>query len=116
MKEITINGTVYVPKSQPAVSYDGMKYIIVRSGQSGVWAGYLKSRENDQVELVNARRCWKWFANELCELATLGLTPNKDNRISVVQPHVLVFGVCEIHDVTEIAQQSIQGEEAWTSK
>ena len=111
-KEIVIDGTVYVPVSsayQKAADLDGLQYVLVRSGQSGVWGGYLKERNFDRVELVNARRCWRFYANECCELAIKGLTKGKDNRISVVQPHVIIFDVCEIHDVTEKARLSIQG-------
>jgi hypothetical protein len=42
MEEITINGTVYVPKGSAqamAPELDGMQYCMVRSRDSGVWAG-----------------------------------------------------------------------------
>lgn len=119
LNEITVNGTVYVPKSatqSPVYNQDGLQYVLIRSGQSGVWGGYLKSKTNDTVELVNARRLWRWYSNELCEVAVLGLTPNNDNRISVTQPHVFVLGVCEIHDVTETARKSIEEAKVWKSK
>ena len=62
MTEIEINGIKYVPKDsyQPAVSSDGLPYVVIRADRAGVFAGYLKEKKPDEVTLVNVRRLWYW--------------------------------------------------------
>lgn len=55
MNEITINGTIYVPKAEMAET-DGMRYCIIRTYSAGVHAGYVKEHDGKEVTLVNARR------------------------------------------------------------
>lgn len=76
------------------------KYVIIRSGQSGVHFGILKSKNGDEVVLENSRRCWLWWAKNgisLSALAVHGLDLSKDEiRITEALDHITVIGVCEI--------------------
>ena len=98
--EITINGLVYVPKGTETaarVSPDGLKMVMIRSGQSGVHFGWLKSHENGTVELIDSRRVWYWAgAASLSQLAMEGSSKLDECKIAMELPEITVLGVCEI--------------------
>ena len=55
LNEITINGVNYVPKgsaSKEELNCDD--YVIVRTQSAGVFAGYLRGRVGQEVNLSNA--------------------------------------------------------------
>ena len=63
INEMMINGVTYVRKgteNTQAASKDGLKYVIVRSYGAGVFAGYLKSKEDKgdktDVTLLESKR------------------------------------------------------------
>ena len=61
MDKITINGEEYIlassiKNSERAVNTEGMKHVIVRTYSAGVFAGYLESRNGQEVVLRNERR------------------------------------------------------------
>lgn len=74
---ISINGESYVKQSSvnssaPAQSVDGMPYVIVRTKDSGVFAGYLADTSDTTATVImkNARRLWYWSgAASLSELS-----------------------------------------------
>ena len=54
IKEIEINGVLYVPKDsvlQMAPKLDGMEYCMVRTHSAGVFAGYIESRNGKEAVL-----------------------------------------------------------------
>ena len=93
-----------------------MQYVIIRSVNSGVHAGYLVSREGDSVTLKDSRRLWRWVVarmtgqlSSLSELAVYGVNSKSDvSRISVAVPDIAVLGVCEIIPASPAAQKSIE--------
>jgi hypothetical protein len=85
------------------------KAVIVRASAAGVHFGYLKSRTNDSVELVRARRLWRWFAREngsLSAVAVHGIDITKSNIGDPVT--ITIIGACEIIDVTPAAIETIE--------
>ena len=93
------------------------KYVIVRSNQSGVWAGTLASMDGTTVEMTDARRLWRWWAAEgvsLSGVATVGLHPQKltQCRIEVPVGSALINDVVEILEVTPSARESIEAQKA----
>ena len=115
MNEITLNGTVYVPKEEAqaqamAVSTDGLEYCIIRTYSAGVHAGYVKSRNGKEVELVNARRIWYWKgAFTLSELATVGTKCPDECKFSCEISHITLTEAIEIIPCTENAKNSLMG-------
>jgi len=92
------------------------KYVIIRSVQSGVHAGWLMSQNGDTVVLRDSRRLWRWVVAKmtgelttLSEVAVHGIN-SKDSRsrISVAVPEMTILGVCEIIPASETAQKSIE--------
>jgi hypothetical protein len=116
VNEVSINGQVYVLKGeqeQMAESVDGMEYKIVRTYSAGVFAGYIKSRKGQEVEMVKARRLWQWYgAMSLSELAVEGTTQPNDCRFAV-EADITLINAIEILSVTNKAKKSIQGVKKW---
>ena len=115
VNEVSINGQIYVLKGEqePAESVDGMEYKIVRTYSAGVFAGYIKSRKGQEVEMVKARRLWQWYgAMSLSELSVEGTTQPNDCRFAV-EVDVTLINAIEILSVTNKAKKSIQGVKKW---
>ena len=56
-------------------------YVIVRSKNAGVHAGYLESRENGVIRLTNSRRLWRWWSKfTLSGLAMKGVLKGKESE------------------------------------
>lgn len=93
-----------------------MQYVIIRSVNSGVHAGYLVSHYGDVVTLKDSRRLWRWVVarmtgqlSSLSEVAVYGVNANSDmSRIAVAVPEMTVLGVCEIIPTSAAAQKSIE--------
>lgn len=115
---VTIDGVDFVPATsvqQQAVSTEGVPYVLVRSGQAGVFAGYLISRDGDVVELAESRRIYYWAgAATLSQLAMEGTSKPSQCKFPAALPTHTVLGVCEILPVTEAARASIASVKVWS--
>ena len=115
---ITVNGIEYVPasnvKNLKAVSKKGMEYKIVRTNRAGVFAGYLKSREGQEVVLLDARRLWYWDgAASLSQLAEEGVSKPENCKFPTEVARIELLDAIEILDCTKKAQNSIAGVKVW---
>jgi hypothetical protein len=115
--EITINKVVYVRKDtikQKAEILDGLPYVIVRTYSAGVFAGYLKEREEKHAILVKARRIWYWDgAASLSQLAMEGTSKPNNCKFPCEVDEVILTEAIEILTCTEKARLSIQGVAKW---
>lgn len=114
--ELTINGTVYVPKTEfvKANTYEGLDYVIVRTYSAGVFAGYLKKREGQEVTLIKARRIWYWDgAASLSQLAMEGTSKPENCKFPREVEEILLLNAIEIIQTTEKAKISISGVKIW---
>jgi len=115
-----INNVEYIRKdsveTKKAESLDGMPYMIVRTYSAGVFAGYLKSRNGQEAEVLKARRIWKWSgAASLSQLAMEGTKTPKNCKFPCEVDRVILTNVVELLDVTEKAKDSIDGVKIWTA-
>jgi len=114
--ELTIDGTVYVPKEsvvKTAEPKDGMPFVMIRTYSAGVHCGYLKRREGKEVDLLDSIRIWKWVgAASLSQLAIEG-TNNPDDCKFGVPINITLTEAIEVIEMTETAKQSIQNVESW---
>ena len=79
------------------------QYVIVRTYSAGVHFGKLKQREGLQVELISARRIWKWSgAFTLSEIAMTGID-SANSKISVLVSSIILTEVIEIIPCSTIA-------------
>lgn len=119
LNSISINGTEYVPKGeQPelSVSTDGMSYVIIRTYSAGVHAGYLKSRNGKECELLSARRLWYWAgAASLSQLAIEGVSKPNECKFPTEVPSVTLTEAIEIIPCTQKARLSIAGVPIWAA-
>lgn len=115
-KTIRIDDVEYVQAgtvSTAAPELDGKKYVIVRTYSAGVFAGYLDSRNGQEVVLLNARRLWQFFAASLSELAQSGTPDSSKCKFPEEVSRVELLQAIEILDVTEKAKKSIDSVEVW---
>jgi hypothetical protein len=116
MKEITIDGKIYIPKDecQKAESLKGMEYVIVRTYSAGVFAGYLKSRNGKEGVLMESRRLWYWDgAASLSQLAIDGVSAPESCKFPTPIDNHIVTEIIEIIPTTEKSKNCIQGVEIW---
>ena len=113
--ELIIDGETYVPKgSQRAEELDGMKYVIVRTYSAGVFAGYLESRDGQEVVMRNARRLYYWDgAATLSQLAEEGVSKPQNCKFPQEVDRVELLQAIEILDVSKKAKQSIISVNVW---
>ncbi len=116
-KTIEVDGVQYVRADSittEAPKLDGMKYVIVRSYDAGCFAGYLESKEGQEVKLRNARRLWYWDgAASLSQLAMEGTTKPENCKFPCEVSFIELNKVCEVIDATEQAQESINSVAIW---
>lgn len=114
-EELTINGTVYVPKSNVlADKLDDMRYVLVRTYSAGVFVGYLKEQEDQKVILKKARRIWYWDgAASLSQLSTEGTSKPENCKFPCEVETIELMQVIEIIDITKKAKESITNVKIW---
>ena len=117
INEVTINGKTYVEKGSElsqAPKRDGMKYVICRTYSAGVFAGYLESRNGQEVVMRDARRIFYWDgAASLSQLAIDGTTKPQNCKFPQAVDRVELLQAIEILDCTEKAQKSIASVGVW---
>lgn len=97
-----------------AESMDGMKYVIVRTYSAGVFAGYLESRNGQEVVLRNARRLYYWEgAATLSQMAEEGTSKPASCKFPQEVSRVELLQAIEILDMTKKAQDSIASVKVW---
>jgi len=91
------------------------KYVIVRTYSAGVFAGYIVSKDNKEVELREARRLWSWAgAASLSQLAQDGTSAPELCKFPVAVDQVMLTEVIEIDSVTNQAKESIASVPVWS--
>lgn len=113
---IKIDDITYVRSdiNQPAAKFDGMKYQIVRTYSAGVFAGYVESRNGQEVVMRDARRLWYWEgAASLSQLSQEGTSKPSKCKFPCAVDRVELLNAIEILDVTETARKSIAEVPIW---
>lgn len=120
VKVISIDGVNYVKESDVKVTaetMDGMKYVMVRTQNAGVFAGYLKERNGENITLKNARRMWYWSgACSLSQLAMEGTKKAGECKFPCEVNSIDLTQVIEVIDCTEEARLSIKNVKVWEQK
>lgn len=90
------------------------EYKIVRTYSAGVFAGFIESRNGQEVTMINARRLWQWAgAASLSQLAMCGTSKPKECKFPAPVNRVVLLQAIEILDVTDVAKKSIEGVPEW---
>ena len=97
-------------------SIKNLNYVLVRTFSAGVFAGYLKSKKDKEVELLNVRRIWYWDgAASLSQLAVEGTSKPENCKFPIEVPSIILTEVIEILGVTEKAKESIKNVKVWSA-
>ena len=92
------------------------RYVIVRTYSAGAFAGFLESRNGQEVVLLDARRLWYWAgAASLSQLAVEGTSKPKECKFPCPVSSVTLTQAIEILDVSESAEQSIKDVPIWSA-
>ena len=84
-------------------------FVIVRATGAGVHCGYLVSQDGDQVQLLEARRIWRWRgANTLHEVALRGASMTEFTRISEPVATITIIGAHEVILCTKEARKNLE--------
>lgn len=117
VKVISIDGVNYVKESDiktVAEKLDDMKYVIIRTQNAGVFAGYLKEKTGETVILKNARRLWYWSgACSLSQMAMEGTKKASECKFAMEVETIELNQVIEIIDATQEAKDSIASVDVW---
>lgn len=117
INEVEINGVTYVKKGTEqklASNSDGLPYVIVRAQSAGVFAGYLKKKEDTEVTLVNVRRLWCWYGAASCsQLAIDGVSRPDECKFPAPNTEIIVKNWIEIIPASEKAKKSLEGVKIW---
>ncbi len=115
--EIEINGETYIKKSEVTNCTpirDGMKYVICRTHSAGVFAGFLESRNGQEVVMRDARRIFYWDgAASLSQLAVSGTSKPQNCKFPESVDRVELLQAIEILECTEKARKSIESVSTW---
>ena len=114
--EIEINGIKYIKKDSVSSQNNSIKekYVIVRTYSAGVFAGNLKSRNNKEVILTNARRLWYWDgAASLSQLSIDGVSKPENCKFPCEMDEILLTEAIEVISCTEKSFLSIKGVATW---
>lgn len=117
IETIKINEVEYVRKdqlSQKAEGLDGLPYVIIRTYSAGVHAGYLKSRNGKEVELLQARRFYQWCGSAtLSQFAQSGTSQPSKCKFPEAVDRIILTEAIEIIDVTVKALKTINEVPVW---
>lgn len=109
--EIVVNGITYVKKEDKT---EGLPYVIVRSQDAGIFAGYLVSRDGTEVELTSSRKLYYWSgAATLSQVAMEGVKNPSGCKFTMPTDKDIILGVSEVIYATEDARKNIEGVWIW---
>ena len=84
------------------------KKVIVRTYSAGNWFGVLGQKSGSEVVLKDARRMWRWWANEGISLSSVAIYGVKNDKSKIVEPvdsvwlEAVEIIPCEIAAVTSL--------------
>lgn len=118
--EVTINGTVYVPKESKTPNKCGLKAVLIRSYAAGVHFGYLANEKYTEagkvVNLIDSRRVWYWEgAASLSQMAMEGVSKPEKCKIAMEVREIEIVNVIETIPLTEKALLNLQKTAIWKS-
>jgi len=116
-KTLTVSDETY-SKIKSQLEKDEVKiakdYVIIRTYSAGVFAGELKSRQEKEVVLKNARRLWYWDgAASLSQLAMEGVSKPENCKFPCEVDEIILTEAIEVIPCSEEAQESIKNVEVW---
>ena len=95
---------------QPILNSMIGKKCVVRTYSAGVWFGEVAEKSGNEVIIKNARRMWKWWAEEGISLSSVALHGVKQDQSKIVEPVPAVWlEAIELIPASDKAIASIEG-------
>ena len=95
---------------QPGLNNMIGKKCVVRTYSAGVWFGEVAEKSGNEVIVKNARRMWKWWAEEGISLSSVALHGVKQDQSKIVEPVPDVWlEAIELIPASDKAIASIEG-------
>ena len=95
---------------QPGLNNMIGKKCVVRTYSAGVWFGEVAEKSGNEVIVKNARRMWKWWADEGISLSSVALHGVKQDQSKIVEPVPAVWlEAIELIPASDKAIASIEG-------
>ena len=120
LNELEVNGVKYVRKGEearPAQECEGMPFVIVRSFAAGCFAGFMATKDGQEVTLLRARRLWYWDgAASLSQLAEDGVNKPQNCKFPKEVSKIVITKAEEIISCTEKSQKSIWAVKEWAQQ
>ena len=113
-KTLMIDDVEYIRKdsmSKKAESVDGMDYCVIRTYSAGVHIGYLKSRNGQDVELVNSRRLWSW--DKAASLSQVAMDGCNAKKFAMILPSITLTDAIEIIPCSQKAKDALEALPEW---
>jgi hypothetical protein len=117
MKEITVDGTIYVQKSESVKNNEGLQYCMVRTYSAGVFCGWIDptATKEGRNTVKEAKRIHYWEkAASLSELAQRGTNNPNNCRVPMAVSIVYLENIIEVIPMTESAIKTIESIPVWT--
>ena len=117
IEELTIGqakelATLFSAPQRPQTGLNSMlgKKCVVRTYSAGVWFGEIAEKSGNEVIVKNARRMWKWWAEEGISLSSVALHGVKQDQSKIVEsvPAVWLEAI-ELIPASDKAITSIEG-------
>lgn len=91
-----------------------MKKVIVRANGAGVFFGTLKSKDGNEVTLINARKLFYWNgAGAVEQIAVDGVSKPNDCKFTVIVEEITILNVLQIIPCTEKSINNIENIKEW---
>lgn len=91
-----------------------LPYVIIRTINAGVHAGFLKEHKGMEVTLLESRRLWQWKgAMSLSEIAMEGLEYPNECKFAVAVDEIILTQAIEIIRCNTLGQLAIMGVKKW---
>ena len=95
---------------QPSLNSMVGKKCVVRTYSAGVWFGEITEKSGNEVIIKDARRMWKWWAEEGISLSSVALHGIKQDKSKIVEPvHAVWLEAIELIPASDKAIASIEG-------
>jgi hypothetical protein len=117
--ELVIEGITYVPKGTEEINpfakqLEGLDYCIIRGDKSGVFIGYVKSRKDKEIELLNSRNIFYWDgAAGISQLAEFGTSKPENCKLTVIVKRRIILDAIQIDFVTEKSKLILDSIRPW---
>lgn len=96
------------------INKENQPYVIIRGKDSGVFAGFLTSKNNQEITLDKCRRLWYWDgAASISQIAICGVSNSSNCKFTIETNAHQILDAIEIIPCSEFAHNIITHVAEW---